>query len=75
MTIEFELAGQEFVALNGGPHFKFNEAVSFVVNCNTQAEVDSYWEKLSAGGKECNAAGSKTNSASRGRSFPRFWAN
>lgn len=52
MTIEFQLAGQEFVALNGGPHFKFNEAVSFVVNCKTQAEVDSYWEKLSAGGKE-----------------------
>jgi len=40
------------VALNGGPHFKFTEAVSFVVNCQTQAEVDSYWEKLSAGGAE-----------------------
>lgn len=52
MTVEFELAGQEFVALNGGPHFKINEAISFVVNCRTQAEVDRFWNKLSAGGKE-----------------------
>jgi len=52
MTIEFELEGLLFTALNGGPEFKFNESVSFVVNCETQAEVDYYWEKLSAGGKE-----------------------
>ena len=52
MTVEFQINGQEFVALNGGPHFKFTEAISFVVNCKTQAEVDSYWKKLSAGGKE-----------------------
>jgi predicted 3-demethylubiquinone-9 3-methyltransferase (glyoxalase superfamily) len=52
MTIEFQLEGQKFIALNGGPHFKFNEAVSFVVNCETQAEVDRYWAKLTAGGKE-----------------------
>lgn len=52
MTVEFQLGGQEFVALNGGPHFKFTEAVSFVVNCKTQAEVDRYWKKLSVGGKE-----------------------
>jgi len=52
MTVEFELEGQKFVALNGGPHFKFNEAISFVVNCKTQAEVDKFWKKLSAGGKE-----------------------
>ena len=52
MTIEFQLEGQEFVALNGGPEFKFTEAVSFVVNCKTQAEVDKFWKKLSAGGKE-----------------------
>lgn len=52
MTVEFELQGQKFVALNGGPHVKFTEAVSFVVNCKTQAEVDKYWKKLSAGGKE-----------------------
>src|SRR6266702_6052935 len=52
MTVEFQLEGQTFVALNGGPHFKFTEAVSFVVNCQTQAEVDAYWEKLTAGGTE-----------------------
>lgn len=52
MTANFELNGQEFVALNGGPLFKFTEAVSFVVNCETQAEVDHYWEKLSEGGEK-----------------------
>lgn len=52
LTVEFQLEGQTFIALNGGPHFKFTEAVSFVVNCQTQVEVDSYWEKLSAGGTE-----------------------
>jgi predicted 3-demethylubiquinone-9 3-methyltransferase (glyoxalase superfamily) len=52
MTVEFELEGQKFVALNGGPHFKFTEAVSFAVDCETQAEVDEFWEKLSAGGEE-----------------------
>jgi len=50
MTVAFQLDGQEFVALNGGPIFKFTEAVSFVVNCESQDEVDHYWEKLSAGG-------------------------
>src|SRR5437016_9391538 len=48
MTVAFELNGQEFVALNGGPLFKFTEAISFVVNCVTQEEVDHFWEKLSA---------------------------
>ena len=52
MTVEFELNGQRFIALNGGPHFKFNEAVSFSVECQTQAEVDEYWSKLSDGGVE-----------------------
>ena len=52
MTVEFEIEGQRFIALNGGPVFKFTEAVSFVVNCETQVEVDYYWQKLSAGGKE-----------------------
>ena len=52
MTVEFQLEGQVFVALNGGPHFKFTEAISFVVNCKTQAEIDWFWKKLSAGGKE-----------------------
>ena len=50
MTVEFELDGLSFTALNGGPHFKFNEAVSLQVNCDTQEEIDYYWEKLSAGG-------------------------
>lgn len=52
MTVSFELDGQAFTALNGGPVFKFNEAISFQVNCETQEEVDYYWEKLSAGGDE-----------------------
>lgn len=51
MTVEFELDGQNFVGLNGGPHFKFTEAVSFVIDCETQEEVDMYWEKLSDGGQ------------------------
>jgi predicted 3-demethylubiquinone-9 3-methyltransferase (glyoxalase superfamily) len=50
MTVAFELDGQSFTALNGGPVFTFNEAVSFQVNCETQEEIDDYWEKLSAGG-------------------------
>jgi predicted 3-demethylubiquinone-9 3-methyltransferase (glyoxalase superfamily) len=52
MTVTFELAGQKFIALNGGPVFKFTEAVSFLINCETQQEVDDLWEKLSAGGSE-----------------------
>jgi predicted 3-demethylubiquinone-9 3-methyltransferase (glyoxalase superfamily) len=52
MTVEFELEGQDFVALNGGPHFKFSPAISFVVSCKTQQEVDKFWKKLSAGGKK-----------------------
>lgn len=52
MTIEFELDGQAFTALNGGPTFKFNEAISFQVDCETKEEVDYYWEKLSKGGDE-----------------------
>jgi len=52
MTVSFELFGQEFIALNGGPHFKFNEAISFSVNCETQEEVDEFWEKLTDGGTE-----------------------
>jgi len=52
MTVAFMLEGQMFVALNGGPQFKFTEAISFVVHCRTQKEVDYYWEKLSAGGQE-----------------------
>ncbi|PYI79025.1 MAG: hypothetical protein DMF05_10920 [Verrucomicrobia bacterium] len=57
LTIEFEIEGQKFVALNGGPLFKFNESVSFVVNCETQEEVDYFWEKLTADGGEESACG------------------
>lgn len=49
MTVDFQLDGQRFVALNGGPHFRINEAVSFVIDCDTQEEIDYYWERLGAG--------------------------
>ena len=52
MIAEFQINGQDFIALNGGPYFKFTEAVSFFVNCETQEEVDELWDKLSAGGTE-----------------------
>jgi predicted 3-demethylubiquinone-9 3-methyltransferase (glyoxalase superfamily) len=52
LTIDFQLDGHDFVALNGGPDFKFSPATSFMVTCETQEEVDHYWEKLTAGGKE-----------------------
>ena len=52
MTVSFKLQGQEFTAINGGPEFKFDEAISFLVNCESQDEVDEYWEKLSDGGEE-----------------------
>jgi predicted 3-demethylubiquinone-9 3-methyltransferase (glyoxalase superfamily) len=52
MTVEFELDGQRFVGINGGPEFAFDEAVSFAIECETQDEVDYYWEKLSEGGEE-----------------------
>lgn len=52
MTVEFEAAGQKFLGLNGGPQFKFSEAISIMVNCEDQEEIDEYWAKLSAGGRE-----------------------
>ncbi|KWW17311.1 glyoxalase family protein [Peribacillus simplex] len=52
MTVEFELEGQAFIALNGGPHFKFTEAISFIIHCESQKDVDYYWENLSQGGDE-----------------------
>jgi predicted 3-demethylubiquinone-9 3-methyltransferase (glyoxalase superfamily) len=52
MTVNFELDGQEFIALNGGPEFTFDEAISFQVNCESQDEIDEFWEKLSEGGSE-----------------------
>jgi len=57
MTGTFTLQGQEFIALNGGPMFKFNESISFTVSCKTQKEVDYYWEKLSSGGGEKSQCG------------------
>jgi predicted 3-demethylubiquinone-9 3-methyltransferase (glyoxalase superfamily) len=77
LTIEFELDGQKFTALNGGPKFNFTEAVSFVVRCDSQKEVDYYWSQLTAAGgseSQCGwlAAGSKTSSASPGRSCRHF---
>ncbi|MFL6797722.1 MAG: VOC family protein [Xanthobacteraceae bacterium] len=52
MTVQFEIAGQKFVALNGGPQYKFTEAVSFQIQCDTQQEIDHFWAKLSHGGEE-----------------------
>jgi predicted 3-demethylubiquinone-9 3-methyltransferase (glyoxalase superfamily) len=52
LTVEFECDGQRFVGINGGPQFTFDEAVSFQINCETQDDVDYYWDRLSAGGKE-----------------------
>ena len=57
MVVEFELRGQKFTALNGGPQFKFDEAISFVVNCEDQAEVDYFWERLCADGGEPSVCG------------------
>jgi predicted 3-demethylubiquinone-9 3-methyltransferase (glyoxalase superfamily) len=57
LTIEFEIEGQKFVALNGGPVFRFNESISFVINCETQKEVDYFWDKLTADVGEESACG------------------
>lgn len=57
MVVKFELMGQVFMALNGGPHFKFTEAISFLVDCDAQEEVDYYWEKLLAGGGQPSQCG------------------
>jgi predicted 3-demethylubiquinone-9 3-methyltransferase (glyoxalase superfamily) len=69
MTAKFELDGQEFVALNGGPQFTFTEAISFVVNCATQQEVDEFWESFRRAEKNQDAVGSKTNMVCHGKSF------
>ena len=57
MTIDFELDGQKFMALNGGPEFKFTEAISLMIYCETQEEIDYYWEKLSEGGQKVECDG------------------
>ena len=66
MSVTFELEGQKLMGLNAGPQFKFTEAISLFVDCETQEEVDELWEKLSEGG---------TNTACHGRSFQRPWAS
>ena len=71
MTVEFVLDGVEFVALNGGPQFKFTPAISFVANCQTQEEVDRLWRELSAGGQEVQCGWLTTSSGCPGRSYPR----
>ena len=69
LTVTFTLQDEKFIALNGGPHFKFTEAVSFFVKCETQAEVDNYWTRSPRmAGRNRSAAGSRTNTACRGRS-------
>jgi predicted 3-demethylubiquinone-9 3-methyltransferase (glyoxalase superfamily) len=74
MTIDFEIEGQKFLALNGGPIFKFNEAISFQIYCETQQEVDYYWEKFLkvAIKMPSNADGSRTNLEFRGKLFQLF---
>jgi predicted 3-demethylubiquinone-9 3-methyltransferase (glyoxalase superfamily) len=57
MVVTFEINGTKFMGLNGGPHFKFNEAISLVVNCDNQQEIDSYWEKLTANGGQESMCG------------------
>ena len=68
MEVEFELDGRSVLALNGGPEFRFTEAISLQADCKDQDEVDRLWETLSAGGEEGRAAGSRTATASPGRS-------
>ena len=68
MTMVFQIEGQKFIALNGGPQFTFSPAISFVVNCETQAEIDYLWENLSEGEKKSNAAGSVISTGYRGKS-------
>ena len=73
MTVEFELDGQRFVGINGGPQFTFDEAVSLEISCETQDEVDYYWERLSEGDRKGRAAGSRTATACPGRSYRPGW--
>ncbi len=74
MSGTFQLDGQDFMALNGGPMYTFTPAISFMVDCKTQEEVDHFWEKLSEGGSRTSADGSRTSSVCSGRSSLPFWA-
>jgi len=71
MTVEFELEGQKFLALNGGPHFKFNEAVSFQVHCETQQEIDHFWSELAKDGEEGRCGWLKDKFGISWQVFPR----
>lgn len=75
ISVTFQLEGQDFYALNGGPQFKFTEAISLFVSCETQAEIDTLWEKLSMGGAPGRCGWLKTSSACPGRSFRRCQAS
>lgn len=70
MTVAFQIEGQNFTALNGGPVFKFSPATSFAVSCDNQREIDNLWKKLSKGERLASADGSMTSTALRGRSSP-----
>ena len=70
VIVSFELEGQKFIALDGGPMFKFSPAISFVVNCESQEELDHFWEKLSEGAEKTNAAGLTTSLGCPGRLSP-----
>ena len=71
--VSFELSGQPFMAISAGPLFKFNESISFMVYCDTQAEIDNYWKKLSAVRRPSSAAGSRTSTGCPGRLSRRTW--
>ena len=71
MTVEFEIEGQKFLALNGGPHFKFNEAVSFQVHCETQQEIDHFWSELAKDGEEGRCGWLKDKFGLSWQVFPR----
>lgn len=73
MTVEFELAGQRFVGINGGPEFTFTEAVSFQINCETQDEIDYYWSACPRAARKGRVAGSRTGTACPGRSYRPGW--
>jgi len=75
MTVEFELDGQRFVAINGGPEFTFSEAVSFLITCEDQDEVDYFWAKLGEGGQEGPCGWLKTSTGCPGRSSRRGWTS
>ena len=74
LTIDFELDGQKFVALNGGPQFKFTEAISLLINCETQEEIDYYWEKLSEGGQKVECGWLKDKFGLSWQVTPAMWS-